>query len=67
MTQEQKSTKKPDQAEQTSPAHEILSLLIYRYCFWHLFFDHNLCGTAIPREWFFHGTDTFRWGQSDRG
>ena len=29
MTQEQKSTKKPDQAEQTSPAHEILSLLLY--------------------------------------
>ena len=29
MTQEQKNTKKPDQAEQTSPAHEILSLLLY--------------------------------------
>lgn len=29
MTQEQKSTKKLDQAEQTSPAHEILSLLLY--------------------------------------
>ena len=29
MTQEQKSTKNPDQAEQTSPAHEILSLLLY--------------------------------------
>ena len=29
MTQEQKSTKKQDQAEQTSPAHEILSLLLY--------------------------------------
>lgn len=29
MTQEQKSTKKPDQTEQTSPAHEILSLLLY--------------------------------------
>ena len=29
MTQEQKNTKKPDQAEQTSRAHEILSLLLY--------------------------------------
>ena len=29
MTQEQKSTKKLDQTEQTSPAHEILSLLLY--------------------------------------